>query len=66
MVGSGDLDAMIQVCARVGELGRILRETPRLRASVLPAVRRTLAAHDGPGGVKLKAATWIVTARAQP
>ena len=66
MVGSGDLDAMIQVCARVGELGRILRETPRLRASVLAAVRRTLAAHDGPGGVKLKAATWIVTARAQP
>ena len=62
-VGSGDLDAMLAVCTRVGALGKILREHPELRAAVLPAVRSALAAHDGPHGCRLKAATWIVTAR---
>jgi SAM-dependent methyltransferase len=63
-VGSGDLDTMLAVCSRVGALGKILRENPKLRAATLPAVRSALAAHDGPDGVKLNAATWIVTARA--
>ena len=62
-VGSGDLDAMLAVCSRVGALGKILRENPELRAATLPAVRYALAAHDGPNGVKLNAATWVVTAR---
>ena len=63
-VGSGDLDTMLAVCSRVGALGKILRESPELRAAALPAVRSALAAHDGPEGVKLNAATWVVTARA--
>jgi SAM-dependent methyltransferase len=63
-VGSGDLDAMLAVVSRVGALGKILRENPELRAAALPAVRSALAAHDGPDGVRLKAATWVVTARA--
>jgi SAM-dependent methyltransferase len=63
-VGSGNLDAMLAVCSRVGALGKILRENPELRAAVLPAVRSALAAHDGPDGVRLNAATWVVTARA--
>jgi SAM-dependent methyltransferase len=63
-VGSGDLDTMLAVCSRVGALGKILRENPELRAATLPAVRSALAAHDGPDGVRLKAATWVVTARA--
>jgi SAM-dependent methyltransferase len=63
-VGSGDLDAMLAVCSRVGALGKILRENPELRAATLPAVRSALAAHDGPNGVRLNAATWVVTARA--
>lgn len=62
LVGSGDLDAMLAVCSRVGALGKILRENPELRPATLPAVRSALAAHDGPGGVKLNAATWVVTA----
>src|SRR4051794_18371939 len=64
LVGSGDLDTMLAVCTRVGALGKILRENPELRATTLPAVRAALAAHDGPDGVRLRAATWIVTARA--
>jgi SAM-dependent methyltransferase len=63
-VGSGDVDAMLAVCSRVGALGKILRENPELRAATLPAVRSALAAHDGPDGVRLNAATWVVTARA--
>jgi SAM-dependent methyltransferase len=62
-VGSGGLDAMLAVCSRVGALGKILRENPALRAAALPAVRAALAAHDGPQGVRLNAATWVVTAR---
>ena len=64
-VGSGDLETMLAVCSRVGALGKILRENPGLRAATLPSVRAALAAHDGPEGVRLNAATWIVTARAQ-
>jgi len=63
-VGSGDLESMLAVCARVGALGKILRENPELRATALPAVRAALEAHDGPAGVRLNAATWVVTARA--
>jgi hypothetical protein len=62
-VGSGDINAMLAVCSRVGALGKILRENAELRAATLPAVRSALAAHDGPDGVQLNAATWIVTAR---
>ncbi len=64
LVGSGGLEAMLAVCSRVGALGKILRENSHLRAAALPAVRLALAAHDGPQGVRLNAATWVVTARA--
>jgi SAM-dependent methyltransferase len=63
LVGSGDLASMLAVCSRVGALGKILRENPELLAATVPAVRSALAAHDGPEGVRLNAATWIVTAR---
>ena len=63
LVGSGDLDSMLAVCSRLEALGKILRDNPELRAKTLPAVRSALAAHDGPDGVRLNAATWIVTAR---
>ena len=61
-VGSGDLDAMLAVCSRVGALGKILRENPELRPATLPAVQSALVAHDGPDGVKLNAATCVVKA----
>jgi hypothetical protein len=64
LVGSGDLESMLSVCSRVGALGKILRENPELQAAAMPAVRSALAAYDGPQGVRLKAATWVVSARA--
>jgi SAM-dependent methyltransferase len=63
LVGSGDLDAMLAVCVRVGALGKILRESPGLHMAVRPAVRAALAQYDGSEGVRLNAATWVVTAQ---
>ena len=63
-VGSGGLEAMLAAVLAVGPLGRILRENPSLRVEAEPLVRQALAARDGPDEVTLKAATWIVTARA--
>lgn len=62
-VGSGDLESMLELTLRVGSLGKIVRENPQLRPLVLRSVQEALAAHDGPKGPMLNAATWIVTAR---
>lgn len=61
-VGSGDLETALTVALKVGPLGALLRENPGQRDAVIAAVRATLSAHDGPDGVKLDSATWIVTA----
>ena len=47
---------------RVGPLGAALRETPEAAPRVVDAVRAFLGRHDGPDGVRLPAAAWIVTA----
>ena len=62
-VGSGGLEPMLQVCLRFGPLGKFLREHPEYTDALAAPVRAALAARDGPGGVRLNAATWIVTAR---
>jgi hypothetical protein len=64
MVSSGDLDGMATVLLRVGPLGKILRENPTLRAAAEPRVRAALVKQDDGERISLKAATWIVTARA--
>jgi SAM-dependent methyltransferase len=63
-VTSGGLEAMMTVLLRVGPLGRILRENPDLRTAAQPRVREALAARGDPARVTLRAATWIVSARA--
>jgi len=62
-VTSGDLDAMASVLLKVGPLGRILRENPKLRPEAEPQVRAALADKGDAAHVFLKAATWIVSAR---
>lgn len=62
-VRSGSLQAMIEVCSRVGSLGAILREHPELAHAALPALEKALAAIDGPEGPALQAGTWIVLAQ---
>ena len=61
-VSSGDLDAALALSLCMGSLGRVLNENPSLREVVAPPVRAALASHDGPGGVVLNAAVWVVTA----
>ena len=63
-IGGGDLDTVVGLALKVGPLGAMLREHPDQRDTVIASVRAALAAHDGPDGVKLDSATWIVTARA--
>ena len=61
-VSSGGLDAMTRVLLKVGPLGRILRETPALRADAEPKVRAALATREAVDRVSLTAAIWIVWA----
>lgn len=63
-IGGGDLRTSVGLALRVGPLGGMLRENPDKRDVVIDAIRTALGAHDGPEGVKLDSATWIVTARA--
>lgn len=61
-IGSGGLDATVDLTFRVGPLGMALRENPERVPAVAAAVREALARFDGPEGVKLHAAVWIVQA----
>jgi len=62
-VSCGDLQSTLDVCSRVGALGKILRDHPDLRSEAVPALERALRLLDGPTGPYLRAATWVVTAR---
>ncbi|WP_334163635.1 class I SAM-dependent methyltransferase [Phenylobacterium sp.] len=62
-IGGGDLRTAVGLALRVGPLGMLLRENPNKRDVVVAAIRDELARHEGPDGVKLDSATWIVTAR---
>lgn len=63
-VSSGDLDAMTQVLLKMEALGKIVRVNPALRPRVEPRLRAALAALGDPADVGLRAAVWIVQARA--
>jgi len=62
-IGSGDLETTLGLSLRIGPLGGMLRENPDKREAVIDAVRAALRPHEGPDGVLLDSATWIVTAR---
>ncbi len=63
-IGSGDLDQTVAVALKIGPLGAMLREHSDKRDKVIETVREALRPHEGPAGVKLDSASWIVTARA--
>ncbi len=61
-IGGFPLQQALELALRVGPLGKLLREAPDQRESVIGAVREALAAHETRQGVLLASATWIVTA----
>lgn len=61
---SGGLTAMARVLLKVGPLGKIVRENPELRPAAEARVRAALASRGAPARIALRAATWIVSARA--
>lgn len=63
-IGSGDLEQTLATSLKVGPLGAVLRENPDKREAVIDAVRAALAPHEGPNGVKLPSASWMVSAQA--
>lgn len=63
LVGSGGLEETLALTQRIGPLGNLLRESPDRAPEAIDAVREALRRHDGPDGVKLKGAVWIVTGR---
>ena len=62
MVGAISVDEAMELALYCGPLGAMLRENPDKRDVVISDVRKALADHDGPGGVKFASATWIVRA----
>lgn len=62
-IGGNDLEGALELALHVGPLGRLLREQPQLRDSVIDAVRDALRPFETGGKVMLPSATWIVTAR---
>jgi SAM-dependent methyltransferase len=63
-IGGGTLDEVVTLSLNLGPLGALLREHPDRRDAAAAAVRAALAPYDGPDGVLVPSATWIVTARA--
>ena len=63
-VSSGGLEATLDVLLRVGALGKIVRENPKMRVLVESRLRPALAARIIQDRVSLNAAVWIVTAGA--
>ncbi len=62
-IGGGTLDEAVRLSMKVGPLAALLRELPQKQDAAAEAVLRALAPYDGPDGILLPSATWIVTAR---
>ena len=64
VAGPGQLDDAAEFSTRLGALARLLSELePGLREEIREHVKSALAAFDGPAGVVLGGAIWLVSAR---
>lgn len=60
--GGIDLDSALAYVS-AGPISSLLQDNPRAASAIENAVRAMLREHDGPSGVFLQSAIWIVTAR---
>jgi SAM-dependent methyltransferase len=64
--GGLPLDAAVEFTVEHGPLRRVLAAaTPETRAAARDRVATALSRYDGPSGVRMPAAVWIVTARSR-
>jgi SAM-dependent methyltransferase len=64
LAGGGGIERATDMALQIGPLGRALASLDDdTRSRARGVVREALARHDGPRGVVLPAATWLVTAR---
>jgi SAM-dependent methyltransferase len=62
--GQTDIEAAVDLALQVGPASRALASIPEIsRTEVRAALRAAFLPYHGPSGVKLPAATWLVTAR---
>jgi SAM-dependent methyltransferase len=65
IAGPGELPRAVEFATRVGILARLLAEADHAtREAVREAVAQALRPHDGPEGIVLGGAVWIVSAKA--
>ncbi|WP_437654784.1 class I SAM-dependent methyltransferase [Sorangium sp. So ce1182] len=67
VAGGRPLDEAVELLLQLGPASAALREakaTPELIDRVRADLREAIAPHDGPGGVRMGSAVWIVTAAA--
>lgn len=64
LVSSGGMEEMVTVLLSVGALGKVVRENPGTRPAAEQRLRESLQAIGDGSSIALKAATWIVTAKA--
>lgn len=62
LTGGIDLDSALAYVS-AGPLSALLQENPEAAPAIRAAVRAMLREHDGPNGIFLQSAIWIVTAR---
>lgn len=63
LAGPGGAEEAAAFSTRMGPVARILRERPELMEPVRRAIAEAFRKHDGPQGIVLPAAIWIVSAR---
>jgi SAM-dependent methyltransferase len=64
--GGGRLSTGVDLFLEIGPVSRVLREAgagPEVKKRVVEAIREAIVPFEGPDGVRMPCATWIVTAR---
>ena len=62
-IGGSNVEQSMEMAFRIGPLGAALRENPQVADTLKAVLRGVFERFDGPDGVLIPSATWIVQAR---